>query len=108
MFKATFKLLAVIALTTGVATSSLGADLKDPTRPYARVEQAVAAPAARFAVTAIFVSDNRRVAVVNGSTVTAGDQVSGATVKAITAHSVELRYRGKTIRARLDSTRVRE
>ena len=77
--------------------------LRDPTRPYAVAP--VAAPTTagagavtkvtRFSVTAILVSEKRRVAIVNGQQVSEGDQVDGATVVEILAHSLRLNLRGK-------------
>ena len=72
--------------------------LRDPTRPYSGkpvVVPAKAARAAMFSVTAILVSEKRRVAIVNGQQVSEGDQVDGATVVEILAHSLRLNLRGK-------------
>ncbi len=69
--------------------------LRDPTRPYSGKSVVVPARAAKFSVTAILVSEKRRVAIVNGQHVSEGDQVDGATVVEILAHSLRLNLRGK-------------
>ncbi len=70
--------------------------LRDPTRPYSRTPVVVmSARDTSFRVTAIFISEKRRVAIVNGQQVSEGDQVDGATVVEILAHSLRLNLRGK-------------
>ncbi len=78
--------------------------LRDPTRPYSGkpgipgipgIPEVMPARAAKFSVTAILVSEKRRVAIVNGQHVSEGDQVDGATVVEILAHSLRLNLRGK-------------
>ena len=105
-----FKHIIITSFVLGLAAGSIAAaaDLRDPTRPDTAVAPTANAPATRFVVSAIFVSDERRVAIVNGKMVTAGDRIGGATVRAIDAHSVTLRYQNKTIHARLLSTKVRK
>ncbi len=77
--------------------------LRDPTRPYSRTPTPVVRPAtaATFSVTAIFVSEERRVAIVNGQHVSEGDRVDGATVVEILAHSLRLNLRGTELTTRL-------
>ena len=81
--------------------------LRDPTRPFSA--KAIVSStggggggggskvATSFRVTAIFTSDMRRVAVVNGQRVIEGDNVDGATVVEIFADSLQLNLRGKAI-----------
>ncbi len=75
--------------------------LRDPTRPYSGkpgipgIPEVMPARASKFSVTAILVSEKRRVAIVNGQHVSEGDQVDGATVVEILAHSLRLNLRGK-------------
>lgn len=96
------------AMSALLSLAPLGADaqdiLRDPTRPYSAVAVTAAAtpgsPAA-FSVTAIFTSELRRVAVVNGQRVIEGDQVDGATVVEILANSLTLDFRGKQITTRV-------
>ena len=74
--------------------------LRDPTRPYS-ARPSVPAKTAMFKVSAIFVSQQRRVAIVNGQRVIEGDQVDGATVVEILKGSLRLRIHGKEITTRL-------
>ena len=86
---------------------TVGAELlRDPTRPYATpVVAATRGPAkarpATFSVSAILVSQKRRVAIVNGKRVSEGDQVDGATVVKILADRLRLNFHGKEITTRL-------
>lgn len=76
--------------------------LRDPTRPYsARSVASTTGGGVRssFRVTAIFTSDMRRIAIVNGQRVSEGDQVDGATVVEILTDSCRLDLLGKTITA---------
>ena len=76
--------------------------LRDPTRPYsARAVVVMPAKAAAFSVTAILVSQKRRVAIVNGQRVSEGDRVDGATVVKILADSLRLNLDGKELTTRL-------
>jgi hypothetical protein len=99
-------ILAVSALLTFAPYAEAQDILRDPTRPYSA--RSVAAPAggskggsSTYRVTAIFTSDVRRVAVVNGQRVIEGDQVDGATVVEILADSLRLNHRGKVITRRV-------
>ena len=88
--------------------------LRDPTRPYAtapvvRPTTAVAvAKATGFNVTAILVSQKRRVAIVNGKRVSEGDKVDGATVVKILADRLRLDLHGKEITTRLPPEALRK
>lgn len=80
--------------------------LRDPTRPYhARSSGQPGSTSSdtveTFSVTAIFTSDLRRVAVVNGQRVIEGDRVDGATVVEILANSLSLNVHGKVITTRV-------
>ena len=78
-----------------------GADmLRDPTRPFS-VPTLVTSSNATFVVSAIFVSQERRVAIVNGRRVAEGDEVDGATVVKIQADGLRLNLGGLTIEAHL-------
>lgn len=98
---------ALVLAATGVAAQ--GDDsLRDPTRPAGAAPVRVEATAPRFVVSAIFFAKNRRVAVLNGQPVSVGDSVAGARVRAVTAHDVQLDYRGRTLHVALDLARIRE
>ena len=96
---------AVLLLAPVLATAQ--ETLRDPTRPYSA--RAVATTTSggggkvtsSFRVTAIFTSDMRRIAVVNGRRVAEGDQVDGATVVEILADRLRLEYSGKSITSRV-------
>jgi MSHA biogenesis protein MshK len=79
--------------------------LRDPTRPYsARTVVATGGGGkvtSSFKVTAIFTSDMRRIAVVNGRRVAEGDQVDGATVVEILTDRLRLNHGGKSITSRV-------
>ena len=83
--------------------------LRDPTRPYSARSVASTGGsgggggkvASSFKVTAIFTSELRRVAVVNGRRVIEGDQVDGAIVVEILADRLRLNQGGKAITSRV-------
>ena len=77
--------------------------LRDPTRPYSArsVASTGGSVASTFRVTAIFTSEMRRIAVVNGKRVGEGDQVDGATVVEILADRLRLNLNGKAITTRV-------
>ncbi len=106
MYKKTTIAFVLLCVAAGGMVAT--ADLHDPTRPDTAVAPPVSAPVTRFVVSAILISDDRRVAIVNGQSVTAGDRIGGATVQAIDAHTVALRFQDKIIHARLKLTKVRE
>jgi hypothetical protein len=82
--------------------------LRDPTRPYSARAAVVTSSGggggtatSSFRVTAIFTSDMRRIAVVNGRRVAEGDRVDGATVVEIHADRLRLDHHGKSITSRV-------
>lgn len=102
--------LSVLQTTTllVVFSTSIGSaeELRDPTRPhtYNKVERTVHGVPS-FAVNAIFVSDDRRIAIINGERVRVGDVVSGATVVDIQKEQVTLSVSGKQFIAGLKTRR---
>ncbi len=83
--------------------------LRDPTRPYSgKPVVVVSAKDTSFRVTAIFISEKRRVAIVNGQRVSEGDRVDGASVVEILANSLRLNLRGKEFTTRLLPIAVRK
>ncbi|MCH7867431.1 MAG: hypothetical protein IH881_07010 [Myxococcales bacterium] len=100
----------IIALVccAGLLHPSLGlarGELKDPTRPpdsskleEAGVDVSASSP---YALTAILVAKGRRIAVINGQPVQAGDQVANATVVSIFRDKVVLRARTGDLTLRL-------
>ncbi len=82
--------------------------LRDPTRPSSAKPVAATATGTGtatavtgFRVTAIFTSEKRRIAVVNGQRVGEGDLVDGATVVEILADALRLNFEGKAITTRV-------
>lgn len=92
----TLKNLVVLVLLTNCAISPVlaGELLRDPTRPYTPAERKAAA-APRFVVSAIIVSNDRRVAIVNGRRVGVGGLVDNATVVSIEKQRLVLETNGK-------------
>lgn len=87
----------LLLLLPAMTATALASDaIHDPTRPYSERSQS-ASPAANFEVSAIFISSERRVAVLNGKRVVAGDVVDGATVAAIAEGRLRLDYKGRII-----------
>ena len=78
--------------------------LRDPTRPWSARSVAAAATGnttSSFRVTAIFTSEKRRIAIVNGQRVSEGDLVDGATVVEILVDALRLNFQGKAITSRV-------
>lgn len=80
--------------------------LRDPTRPFDARAVSSSSPSTSgsvtsYDVTAIFTSDLRRVAVINGQRAVEGDQVDGATVIEIMADSLRLNVHGKVVTTRV-------
>ena len=93
-------LIVSAALLFGPLLTDGAESLRDPTRPYS-VRTVVPTAVAAFNVTAIFVSQKRRLAIVNGQRVTEGDLVDGATVVEIRKDGLRLNLEGKELTTRL-------
>lgn len=101
-----------LALVAGAAPAASD-ELRDPLRPPGygeRSEREPAFDASAWQVAYTLVSQGRRVAIVNGRRVRAGDSVGGAEVIAIESGNVTLDYRGRrfTIRRTTPTVRYRE
>ncbi len=101
-------LTVLVALLFGPLLASGQELLRDPTRPSSAKPVATTATgtgtataATGFRVTAIFSSEKRRIAVVNGQRVGEGDLVDGATVVEILANALRLNFQGKAITTRV-------
>lgn len=98
-----FNPLAVVLLGAAIATVAASADdrpsPRDPTQPYGRGASVVAGmpTGARFTLTAVLVSSERRVAIVNGKPYLQGERVDGAEIVRIDANAVHLRDGGGEI-----------
>ena len=71
-------------------------DFRDPTRPYSAPEYSSVVQS-HFEVHAIFSSNKRSVAIVNGRRVTVGSELNDARVLAITKNSVTLDLDGEQV-----------
>jgi MSHA biogenesis protein MshK len=87
-------LAGCLALTAATAGGALAADvLDDPMRPPHLTAVEAARPAAKpagYTLSSVVIGADRRVAVVNGRTVTVGDRVGAATVIDIQPSTVAL------------------
>jgi hypothetical protein len=104
----TRNLAIVVLMLTCVASMSLADGfLRDPTRPY-KASESFTAASPRFAVNAIIVSADRRVAIVNGRRVGVGGSVDGAKVISIEKGQLVLEKNGKRITAGLNDGAPRQ
>jgi len=105
--------LAALALASASVVAFAGSTghdgLRDPLRPPGWGTHASAASfdASRWQLSSTLVSNGRRVAIVNGRTVRAGDHVDGARVLGIAAGRVRMDYQGHDFTIRRAATRVR-
>ena len=81
------RVLCVIALCVCGYQLAL-ADLRDPTRPATMQGDAVHAE--NYELSAILISTERKIAVINGIWVHEGQQFEGATILSISANAVEI------------------
>ncbi|MDH3305530.1 MAG: general secretion pathway protein GspB [Gammaproteobacteria bacterium] len=97
-----FMSTVTVALLLGFVQTAGAESDRDPTRPYsARSLVSPATGAAAFKVSAVFVSTERRVAVVNGQRVIEGDTINGAIVVEINKDGLRLNLHGKELTTRL-------
>jgi len=94
------KNLGIVVLLLSATNVCLGEPLRDPTRPY-KASSVTTTASPRFAVNAIIVSADRRVAIVNGRRVGIGGSIDGATVISIDKDELVLTKDGRRITARL-------
>lgn len=95
--------MALVVFCAALGTAAAYADdrplPRDPTQPYGRTT--AAAPGVpsgpRFTLTAVLISSERRVAIVNGKPYLQGDRVGGAEIVRIDANAVHLRDGGGDI-----------
>ncbi len=100
--------LATLLLLLAMAPEAVLSDeaLRDPTRPYSPVK-GIRASSPDFVVSAIIISPQRRVAILNGRRVAVGGSIGGATVIAIEKDHLILQTGGKRIRAELNQGAIR-
>lgn len=97
-----FKAATLAAVYLGVGLVGAHADdlpsPRDPMQPYARGAAGAAAVAGpRFMLTAVLISSERRVAIVNGKPYQSGENVDGAEIVRIESSAVHLREHGAEI-----------
>lgn len=106
-----FERKAIMLLILGLVFAlPAGAQLDDPTRPPGhRLYLPGGKPAApSWHVDTIKISEQQRIAVVNGRRVSVGDRVGGATVIEIQPGHVRLRYQNEEIAIQLVPGRIRK
>ncbi len=102
-------LLACLLVSLG-AVGAAAAELADPTRPTRTLPATPGSPqaAAALRVSAIFISGERRIAVVNGRSVRVGETIGGATVRRIERDRVSFLRGGRTFSVTLLSASARQ
>lgn len=99
-------LTALLAISATVHAETL----RDPTRPVTARAATQSVEVASLQLEAIMGSGTRRLAIVNGKIVRAGDHIAGATIQEIGSDSISYTRNGRPETARIakDSLRVRE
>ena len=99
----------MLAWSAACAGGSGKAALEDPLQPPGWDAPAHAAPfdAGRWQLSSTLLAQGRRVAIINGQPVRAGDHVDGARVLAIEAGGVRLDYRGHRFTIQRNGAQVR-
>lgn len=95
-------LVVAMLMAAGVATAQQG--LGDPTRPTSMTEPEPARKAGsgpRWRLQSTLVADSRRLAVINGRTVSQGERIDGATVREVRPGSVTLDVEGRRVELRV-------
>ena len=99
-----FKYRLIILLLVCIAHTAYA--LNDPTRPSTFKSAKVASKALNLE--SILISDERKVAVINGSVVAEGERVGVAEIVAINKDGVDVSSGGKNIRLVLESASIRQ
>jgi MSHA biogenesis protein MshK len=104
--RTTLPLTALLAMGAAVQAQTL----RDPTRPVTARESTQSVAVASLQLEAVMGSGARRLAIVNGKIVRAGDRVGGALIQEIGSDSIRYTRNGRseTVRIAKDSLRVRE
>lgn len=102
MYNPIFKALSVCLIAVA-ASASFGLD--DPTRPSGYT---AAATQQILQLDSVLISPSRKVAVINGTAVSVGEKVAGATVLAIGEQQVKLSRDGKHIVLKPRITTIRQ
>lgn len=106
MSSAWCKASLLVLLASGFAAAEEELPLKDPMRPYQRQpsgDSAVSGPT--FDLTAVLISESRRIAVVNGGLYREGDEIAGSRLTQIRPESIRLRRGGTELVVHLNGRR---
>ena len=93
------RLLAILLLVAAAPVLAQGR-LGDPTRPTSLSEPDDSAPAAqgpRWRLQSTLIADDRKVAVINGRTVSQGERIEGATLIEVRSDGVTLQHDGQRL-----------
>ena len=104
-----FKLILISFMSVIFAFAHAKEAIVDPMRPPGKSALKISKQQTKnWKLTAILVSPERRMAVINNKLISVGEKVAGARVKVINSNSVELEVDGKRLTLRPVSTRVRK
>ncbi|HET6725137.1 MAG TPA: hypothetical protein VFH85_03945 [Gammaproteobacteria bacterium] len=107
MFKKTGFGKSIVALALAiVATGAFAGSFHDPMRPDYGVTHS-SRTSHSWHLSSILVAPHRRLAMINGESVSVGDRVDGATVAAILPGVVKLRKAGRVITIELIPTTIK-
>ncbi len=98
----TFTVVLLTLLLTGTAVA-----LNDPTRPTDPALYFGSGNAGGWALQSILLSDDRRIAIINGKRVREGDRIGSARVTRIRDSQVVLKTRGRTLNLQLRPSTVK-
>jgi len=107
VFNARTGILLAVLLTAGPALSQ-EPKVQDPTRPYEAIRTVEGGNviAEEFVLTAVLVSERRRIAVINGGIYQEGDLVNGELISRIDPGSILIRRGNEDIRVMLRQMRA--
>ena len=89
-------LTLALAVATVIAARASGAELRDPTRPPTAIITSKHVEERKPQVSAVFVSNSRRIAIFNAQPVRAGDTVGIYHIDEVGAHGVRYSESGRS------------
>lgn len=111
MCKALIRVFSVLLLSAAVMVEANTPDVRDPTTPLGHLtNNAISSGAQQFALNSILISPQRKLAIINGSTLREGQTVPGSanvTVLRISAQEVVLQLANQTQVLRLSPSIVK-
>jgi sRNA-binding protein len=99
--------IAFVICMLGAAHSLCAGSLADPTRPFSVSRSPAGRVVSEFSVTAIFRSEQRQVAVVNGVVVQAGDRLRDARILEVLPDGVRYERQGRQFTIRVASLAIK-